>query len=532
MTPAVEAGQIEAEVEAGASTSRRVREAVVAGFAWAVSAAGVIWGSIYLGLGLPGAASYPIGFALVSAVNVLAYRRHRNFRLLACVQMFAILLVPAGLMLHLGGLVESGAVGLWSLLAPIGALLVIGSRFALGVFLAFAAAIVAGLWADDRLGAVETLGSGARDAFLLLNIVGVSLVAFWAMRIFLTANDRLSIEQHRLREIERSYVAQEAMLRQQERLAILGKLSAGVAHELNNPAAAAGRATGHLGEVVNRLVEEGISLARLGVGAEGLAWLWSMVGEGVSSDPLDVADREDRLVTWLTARSVENPWELANALAALGFDGPLLNQAVERFSERQVIGSVQWIADVARARRLLGEVRTSAGRISEIVGALKGYSHMDGATRAPVDVVRGIEDTVVILRSQLRGIDVDLRFDEALPPVTGNAGELNQVWTNLLANAAEALDGSGRIVVTGSCEGESVRVVVADDGPGIPAEIVDTIFDPFVTTKAPGQGTGLGLNLTHQIVVDRHGGSITVESTEGRTVFTVRLPREEVTESE
>ena len=532
MTPAVEAAQIGAEVEAGAFTSRRVREAVVAGFAWAVSVAGVIWGSIYLGLGLPLAAVYPFGFAVVSALNALGYRRHRHFKLLACVQMFAILLVPAVLMLHLGGLVSSGAVGLWSLLAPTGALLVIGPRFALGVFAAFAGTIVAGLWADDRLDAVEALGSGAHDAFLLLNIVGVSLVAFWAMRIFLGANDRLTLEQTRLREIERSYVAQEAMLRQQERLAILGKLSAGVAHELNNPAAAAGRATGHLGDVVNRLVDDGISLLQLGVGAEGLAWLWSMVGDGISSDPLDVSDREDRLVTWLTARSVENPWELANALADLGFDGAVLNQAMERFSERQVIGAVQWIADVARAQRLLGEVRTSAGRISEIVGALKGYSHMDGATRAPVDVVRGIEDTVVILRSQLRGIDVELEFDEALPHVSGNAGELNQVWTNLLANAAEALDGSGRIVVTGTCEGANVRVDVADDGPGIPAEIVDTIFDPFVTTKAPGQGTGLGLNLTHQIVVDRHAGSITVESTEGRTVFTVRLPREEVTESE
>ena len=378
---------------AATTTDRRVRETVVKGFAWTVTAAGAVWGAIYLGLGLPGAAIYPWGFAVLSAANVIAYRSHGRFKLFTCVQVFAILLVPFFLALHLGGMIASGAVGLWSLLAPIGALLVIGPRFALGVFAAFAASIAVGVWADDNLAAVETISDDTRLGFLLLNIVIVALVAFWAMRTFIAANDRLAIEQHRLRAVEKSYVAQEAMLRQQERLATLGRLSAGVAHELNNPAAAAGRATTHLGEVVNRLVDEASLLLRLGVGSEGIDWMWSMADADASDDPLDVADREEGLVRWLGSRSVDDPWDLANALASLGFDVGALNQVIERYNERQVLGSLHWIADVARARMLLGEVRMSTGRISEIVGALKGYSHMDGAKVAPVDVVRGIEDT-------------------------------------------------------------------------------------------------------------------------------------------
>lgn len=506
------------------TTDRRIRETVVMGFTWTVTSAGAVWGAIYVGLGLPGAAIYPWAFAVLSVTNVIAYRYHRLFALFACVPVFAILLIPFVLALHLGGLIASGAVGLWSLLAPIGALLVIGSRFALCVFAAFAASIAVEVWADDNLAAVELLSSDAQLGFLLINIVFVALVAFWAMRTFIAANDRLAIEQQRLRAVEKSYVAQEAMLRQQERLATLGRLSAGVAHELNNPAAAAGRATTHLGEVVNRLVDEAAVLLRLGVGSEGIEWMWSMADGEASDDSLDVADREEGLVLWLGSRSVDDPWDLANALASLGFDVGLLNQVSERYNERQVLGSLHWIADVARARTLLDEVRMSTGRISEIVGALKGYSHMDGAGVAPVDVVRGIEDTLVILKSQLSGIDVDTRFDLQLPHVVGNGGELNQVWTNLLANAADALEGRGSIVVSARCEGSDLVVEVIDDGSGIPVDIIETVFDPFVTTKPPGQGTGLGLSLSHQIVTERHGGSIGVESRPGHTRFTVRLP--------
>lgn len=515
------------EGEAAESPSAlTVREAVLSGTGWAVSLAGLVWGSTYIALGYPTAAVYPFAFLVLSVMNVAAYRRNRDFRRFTRVQIGAILLTPFLLMLHLGGLIASGAVGLWSLLGPIAALLVSGRRFATGAFVAFVVFLAAGLWADSGLQPTGSLSVRLREVFLLLNLLGVSAIAFWAMRVFLAANERLTTEEQRLRRIERSYVAQEAMLRQQERLATLGKLSAGVAHELNNPAAAAGRATGHLEEVVLRLPERAIVLMGLGVGAEGLEWLWSMVAIDASTDPLDVHDREDGLAAWFGARSVSESWDLANALAALGFEASVLNQAMERFNERQLIAATQWIADVARARSLLSEVRTSAGRISEIVGALKGYSHMDKAATAAVDIPRGIEDTLIILRSQLTGITVQKDFPPDLPPVNGNAGELNQVWTNLIANAAEALDGSGTIVIDAEHDAGRVMVGVTDDGPGIPGHLLGSVFDPFVTTKAPGQGTGLGLNLTHQIVVERHRGSVEVESRPGRTRFVVTLPVE------
>ncbi|MFP5331048.1 MAG: sensor histidine kinase [Acidimicrobiia bacterium] len=515
----------EAETEESAP-DRSVREAVVSGSAWAVSVAVLIWGAIYIALGHPGAAAYPFGFLLASVANVVAYRRHRNFRVFAWPQVLAILVTPFLLMVHLGGLIGSGAVGLWSLLGPVGALLLVGHRFAIGTFVAFVFFVAVGLWADRATSPVEALSATSREVFLLLNVLGVSLVAFWAMRIFLAANDRLAAEQRRLRKVERSYVEQEAMLRQQERLATLGKLSAGVAHELNNPAAAAGRATGHLETVVTRLPERAMALMSVGVGAEGLERLWSMADAPTSSNSLELQDREDGLAAWFTARSVPDPWDLAEALAGLGFDVAMLNQATERFNERQVVASMQWIADVARARRLLSEVRTSAGRVSQIVGALKGYSHMDRASDAPIDVCRGIEDTLIILRSQLTGIVVEKDFEPNLPPVAGNAGELNQVWTNLIANAAEALAGKGRILIEARRDNGWVAVSVTDDGPGIPTDLIGSVFDPFVTTKPPGQGTGLGLNLSHQVVVERHRGAIDVESQPGRTRFVVRLPVE------
>lgn len=506
----------------------RVRNAVVLTVANTVGAAGVVWGAIYLLLGLPGASVYPFTFSVATLINVLAHRRHRDFRRYVAVELALVLLIPTVLMLHLGGFTPSGGVGLWALVAPIGALLAVGpTATSLAVFIGFVSAVGAGVWANSAVRSVETLPPAAVDMFLLINVAAVSLVAFWGMRTFLVTNDELRQEQVRLRAIEKTYVAQEAMMHQHERLATLGKLSAGISHELNNPAAAVGRATVHLGEVVHRLIDNATAMLRLGVSHEGLSWVAETARNGVTTDPIELSDREDRLGRWLEAREVDDPWELASALAELGFDTDSLGTASERYSERQILSALGWISDVSRANRLITEMRTGTGRISEIVAALKGYSHMDSSTMLSFDVRAGIEDTLVILKSKLQGIEIRKHFPDALPLVTGHPGELNQVWTNLIANAAEALDGSGSIMIEAAADDDAVRVMIEDDGPGIPETLIDSVFDPFVTTKAPGEGTGLGLNLSHQIVVDRHGGSIRVESTPGRTRFTVRLPATE-----
>lgn len=511
----------------------RIRRTVVLTFANTVSFAGVIWGIIYLVLGQPGASLYPFGFSLATAINLLAHRRHRSFRTYVAVELGLILIVPTLLMLHLGGFTPSGGVGLWALVAPIGALLAVGpTTSALAVFTAFVAAMGAGVWANTALTGVENLPPTAANWFLLVNVAAVSLVAFWGMRTFLVANEELRLEQVRLRSIEKSYVAQEAMMRQQERLATLGKLSAGISHELNNPAAAVGRATEHLRAVVDGLVDDATELLRLGVSHEGLSWVATFARSEPTTDPLEISDREDGLGRWLEVRQVSDPWPLASVLAEMGFDSASLSAASERYSERQILAALNWISDVYRTNRLLTEMRTGTGRISEIVGALRGYSHMDASSRLSFNICEGIEDTLVILKPKLQGIDVAMRFADNLPAVAGHPGEMNQVWTNLIANAAEALDGSGTITIEATADDTRVIVAVEDNGPGIPEDLIDSIFDPFVTTKAPGEGTGLGLNLTHQIVVDRHGGTIEVTSEPGRTRFVVRLPAAESVEKQ
>ena len=224
---------------------------------------------------------------------------------------------------------------------------------------------------------------------------------------------------------------------------------------------------------------------------------------------------------------VDDAWDVAPDLVALGFDLGSLEAAVERFEEGRVVAALRWLVDVWRAEQLSVEMRTCTARISDIVDALKGYSHMDRADMVAVDVEKGIDDTLTILRDKLARLEVKRHRAELRPAVTGHLGELNQVWTNLISNASEAGDGVVTLTIRTSSANGQVVVEVEDDRPGIPAELVDQVFDPFVTTKPPGEGTGLGLTLAHQIVVDRHGGTIAVESRPGCTRFVVTLPTEE-----
>jgi signal transduction histidine kinase len=313
--------------------------------------------------------------------------------------------------------------------------------------------------------------------------------------------------------------------RQQEKLAALGKLSAGLTHELNNPAAAAKRASEDLGTAVLEAQLTALEHDKRFSPDErrALIAMQHETAAGIAPlDPLLLSDAEEELAELLGEIGVEEPWDLAATLAAAGVEAGRLKQLAEALENESLAAGLGWLAKTVELVGLADEVATSAGRISELVGAMKDYTYMDRAAMGEVDVRAGLENTLTILGHKLKGFPVRREYAEDLPKVQGNGGELNQVWTNLIDNAIDALDGRGNIIVRALAEEDRVVVEVADDGPGIPREAQGHVFEPFYTTKEVGAGTGLGLDVARRIVV-AHGGEISVRSKPGETTFTVIL---------
>ena len=323
--------------------------------------------------------------------------------------------------------------------------------------------------------------------------------------------------------------ASQRALRQQEKLAALGKLSAGLAHELNNPAAAARRASEELGGAV--LDAQLLALRhdeRFSPETRScLAALRREIADRPSAalDPLSLSDAEESLATWLEDRAVDGAWDLAPILAASGVEEGDMESLSRISGAAGLSGPVRWLAGTLELTGLAGEISASVDRISRLVGAMKEYTFMDRASSQEADVVEGIENTLTILGHKLGGVSVEREYQEDLPRVPGPGGELNQVWTNLLDNAADAVAGGGSVWVRTFRDGDAVVVQVSDDGPGIPPGIKGRVFEPFFTTKDVGSGAGLGLDVARRIVVGR-GGKIALDSGPGGTRFEVRLPLE------
>lgn len=386
-------------------------------------------------------------------------------------------------------------------------------------------------WAPTWLGAIAVLTEAP---------IGVRMQSVTSCRLALVRSEefrRLALAQpavHRkvMKQVGPVMSRVTAMEQSRERLASLGTMAAGLAHELNNPAAAARRAAAELVDVLDavnsalaRFVESGVERAD----AEQLLALQRAALDHASSataiDALDAADAEDQLLERLEALGVPEPWRLTEALATAGVDDAWLAR-VRELAGPATDAALRWIAATLTADRLVAELQESTKRMSGLVSAVKSYAYLDRGGLVEIDLHEGLETTLTVLGHKLKhtSIEVVREYDRELPKLTVRGSELNQVWTNLLDNAIDALGERGTITITTERDRQFVVVEIADDGPGIAHDAREFVFDPFFTTKDVGLGTGLGLATARRIVVDRHDGSLRFESQPGRTVFRVRLP--------
>jgi signal transduction histidine kinase len=338
--------------------------------------------------------------------------------------------------------------------------------------------------------------------------------------------------QHLLSGLFQGFTSRQRTVSQRERLLALGSLSAGLTHELNNPAAAAVRATATLQQRVSKMREKLAALASGHLDEAALQTLIKFQDEAaqrVAAAPkltaIEAADREDAVSDWLDDHGVGHAYELAPTFVQAGVDGDWLDLVANAAPPESLAGAIHWLYYTIDTELLMKEITDSTTRISTLVEAAKQYSQMDRSPHQTVDLHELLDSTLVMLARKIPpGVRVVKRYDEEMPLVPAYAAELNQVWTNIIDNALQAMGETGTLTISTHAEDEYVVVKINDTGPGIPEDVLDRIFEPFFTTKPVGQGTGLGLDIAYRIVVNKHRGYLKAVSEPGSTTFVVRLP--------
>ncbi len=490
-----------------------------------MSFGGVVWGTLAFVGGLYGPGLIPLGYTCVTALNFLALWRTKNFVVARMVQVLISLLLPFFFQWSLGGFRASGAMMIWSMLSLVCSLSFESKRASIGWLVVFLALTVFSGAIDSRLTPPGTFGRDGLGPFsFAINIATVSATVFGLTIYFLHLRDLANDELKRKNEqIARSRDA----LVHGEKMAALGQLVAGVAHELNTPLGAIVASVGNsataldqtldeLPTVMSRVTEDEVR------GLRGLL-KQSETGKAALTSREERALRAD-LQAQLEALAIPEARQVARALVSMGLSGdlephlPLLRSARAESLLRSA-------ADLASLRRNNGTIRTAADRAAKIVFALKSYAHPGSVGGDPVEaaLADNLETVLTLYQNQIKN-GVELVRDYAdRGVVRGRHEELNQVWTNLVHNALQAMQYKGRLELKLLRETDRVLVQVIDSGPGIPEAVQQRIFEPFYTTKAQGEGSGLGLSISREIV-ERHQGTLSVESRPGRTVFTVALP--------
>ena len=509
----------------------RVDKTAIFIVASATTVAGIVWTLMYwslFGWGLTTA--LPFAFVMIVSLSLLTSHLSGNHLITIYAHIFCIIYIPSFIQWSIGGVFDSGLVLLWSILGPLASLMFLSIRQSVLWFMLFILNLLITVFFDDYFtlhGSEVT--QGTKLLFFLMNLGFASTVVFLFAGYYVNAAVK---EQDRATQLLDANLKQEMALRQSEKLATLGKLSAGIAHELNNPASATLRGADQLRATLSKLEKAMFSLGKLNMSEEqetrletALQKLERRINLSVDISSLSRADREHEIENWLDNNDVDEAWSLAPILVAAGFKISDLVALKDLFSSGGFGVILSVICTTYNSRKLLAELAIGSTRITEIVKALKSYSYLDQAPMQTINVHDGINDTLVMFRSMLKsGVNIHTEFAVGLPSIEAYASELNQVWTNLIDNAISAIESKGTIVIRTRAIQTGVEVEVEDSGPGIPEDVQPKIFDPFYTTKPPGEGTGLGLSISHNIIVNKHKGTIAVNSSPNGTRFVVQLP--------
>jgi signal transduction histidine kinase len=385
----------------------------------------------------------------------------------------------------------------------------------------------------DVVGEMALLSSGQRNATVISKTDSETLcISQEVFENLLSTSSSASLAV--LHWVMSRLTQNEALLHQQEKMAALGTLSAGLAHELNNPAAAAQRSASQLKETQSKWLDLTHQMEVVAFQENQTDWFNGFMQDAsrrfespLKLDALEKIDLVDQLQTWLEANGTESAWELAPTMVNFGWNIEALEKLKGNLPQSLFHLSIQWLGTGCLMTSLLSEVLQTTERISQIVRAVKSYTYLDQAPLLEVDIHEGLESTLLIMQHKLRqGVTIKRQYSPNLPRIEAFASELNQVWTNIIDNAIDAMNGKGEIKIKTYQEDNQVIVEITDNGPGIPEEIQSRILEPFFTTKAPGQGTGLGLHISHDIVANRHHGQLLLESRPSETKFKVVLPKQ------